>query len=81
MTQKGLHTWDLNLHYHRCPRCGFIIESREDYQYRMGVYLKDLQCSRCQLRFTITKPSEPTFGPLIGDAEPVEMEWRDKEHD
>lgn len=78
MTQKGEHTWDLVLQYHRCPVCGFIIESREDYQYRMGgVYQKDLECPRCKHRFTLTKPRKPTFGPLIGDPQPAEVDWKD----
>lgn len=79
MTQKGLHTWDIVHHYHRCPKCGYIIESREDYQYRLGSYQKDLQCPRCHHRFTLTKQRKPTFGPLIGDPQPIEMEWRDKD--
>lgn len=75
MTQKGTHTWDLVQHYHRCPKCGFIIESREDFQYNLGVWSKNLQCDRCNQRFTLTKNRTPTFGPLIGDPQPVEIKW------
>jgi hypothetical protein len=75
MTQNGTHTWDIIIHYHRCPGCGFIIESREDYHYRMGKYQKDLTCSRCQRRFTITKPTRLRFGPLIGNPQPPEVDW------
>ena len=32
MTQKGEHTWDLVVDYHRCPKCGYINESRVEYQ-------------------------------------------------
>ena len=75
MTQKGTHTWDLILHYHRCPTCGYIIESREDYQYRMGQYRKRLECGRCHHRFILIKKGHMTLGPLIGEAEPVEVTW------
>jgi PHP family Zn ribbon phosphoesterase len=75
MTQKGPHTWDLYLHYHRCPKCGNIIESREDYENRFGKYVKDLTCSRCHHRFTLEKTVKPTFGPFTGDPQPAEFEW------
>jgi len=75
MSQKGEHTWDLVLHYHCCPQCGKILESRDDYQYRLGCYQKELQCERCHLEFTVTKSTHPTFGPLIGEPHPPEMDW------
>lgn len=78
MTQRGTHTWDLILHYHRCPACGLIIESRQDYQYRLGKYQKDLICQRCQHRFTLNKPAHPRFGPLIGTSQPVEVDWEER---
>ena len=75
MAQKGEHTWDLILQYHRCPKCGYIIESRQDYEYHLGKYQKDLECSRCHNRFTLTKQTKPTFGPLFGEAEHPEFTW------
>jgi len=75
MTQKGAHTWDLIFHYHRCPKCGFIMECRRDYEIRMGKYVKELQCERCQHLFTLSKPIHPKFGPLIGEPQPAEMTW------
>lgn len=75
MTQKGTHTWDLNLQYHRCPKCGLIIESREGFQYNLGIWAKNLECDRCSHRFTVTKQRQPTFGPLIGDPQPTEVKW------
>lgn len=75
MTQKGTHTWDLTLDYHRCPQCGFIIESRDSYQYRLGAWIKDLQCERCGHTFSLQKDRKPSFGPLFGDPQPKEMEW------
>jgi uncharacterized C2H2 Zn-finger protein len=77
MSQRGTHTWDLVIEYIRCPECGFIIENREKYQYRLGKYQKDLECPRCHHRFTITKNVKPKFGPLIGEAQPVEMDWEE----
>ena len=75
MTQKGDHTWDLNLRYHRCPKCGFIIESREGFEYRFSKWEKDLECPRCHHRFTDTLQRKPGFGPLIGEPQPVEIDW------
>ena len=43
MSQKGQHTWDLVLQYHRCPRCGWIIESQEDFQYFFSEHSDVLQ--------------------------------------
>jgi uncharacterized C2H2 Zn-finger protein len=76
MSQKGEHTWDLVIQYHRCPVCGYITESRENYTYRMGgKYQKDLECPRCHHLFTLTKLRKPSFGPLIGDPQPKEVSW------
>lgn len=75
MTQKGTHTWDLIIHYHRCPQCGLIIESRDDYRYRLGQWIKDMTCGRCGNEFRLTKNSKPTFGPLIGTPQPPEVDW------
>jgi uncharacterized C2H2 Zn-finger protein len=66
MTQKGTHTWDLILHYHLCPHCGYIFESRADYQYRLGSYQKDLECPRCHTQFMVTRNRKHHFGPLLG---------------
>lgn len=78
MTQRGTHTWDLILHYHKCPSCGMIIESRQDYKYRLGKYQKALECRRCHHEFIVYKPSPPRFGPLFGSAQPTEMDWDTK---
>ncbi len=75
MTQKGTHTWDLIVQYHRCPKCSRIFESREDYQYRLGRYEKDLECPNCHYMYTLTKEKRPSFGPLIGEPQPKEIEW------
>lgn len=76
MTQRGTHTWDLVLDYHRCPKCGNIVESRDKYQYQAGKYQKEIECDRCHHLFIAVKPTKLTFGPLIGDPEPPEMDWR-----
>ena len=75
MTQKGEHTWDLLLHYHRCPKCGFIKESREDFYNRQGALIKELTCERCHHQWMVTKKRQPTFGPLIGTPQPPEFDW------
>ena len=75
MSQKGPHTWDIIIQYHGCPNCGHIIESREDFKYRLGKYVKELQCPACQKQFTLTKSTKPRFGPFFGDPEVVEWDW------
>lgn len=75
MTQKGEHTWDLYQDYHSCPKCGKIIESRQDYENRFGEYIKELNCPRCNNHFTIKKDQKFAFGPLTGDPQPIEMDW------
>jgi len=75
MTQNGTHTWNLYLHYHRCPKCGYIIESRQDFEDRFGKYVKDIVCDRCYHRFTLNKNITPTLGPFTGDPQPVEFDW------
>lgn len=76
MTQKGEHTWDLIFQYHRCDKCGWIIESREDYQYRMGEYVKDLECPRCHHFFQLSKIFPKRIGPIFGDPTRPEFDWR-----
>ncbi|MBB65138.1 MAG: hypothetical protein CMO81_08745 [Waddliaceae bacterium] len=63
----GKHTWKITLHYHRCGECGYIIESRKDYEVLLGEYVKELQCKRCGHRFTAKKAKPKTFGPLWGE--------------
>ena len=75
MTQKGEHTWDLIVHYHRCPKCGNIIESRDDYEYRLGKYQKDLICEKCSHAFTETKKARRSLGPLFGEGDRPEFTW------
>lgn len=75
MTQRGEHTWDLVLQYHRCPKCGFIIESREGFHYRLGKWVKDLVCDRCGNTYEVMRILKPSFGPLIGPPQPPEFDW------
>jgi hypothetical protein len=77
MGQKGEHTWDIIIQYHRCPKCGNIIESRQGYEYRQGKYRKEVSCDHCHQHFTVIKSSEPSIGPLLGDPQPIESEWGD----
>jgi DNA-directed RNA polymerase subunit RPC12/RpoP len=45
MTQEGTHTWDLYVHYYRCPKCGWIIEDRQMLEK------KEIICGRCNHHF------------------------------
>jgi rubredoxin len=75
MTQKGEHTWDLVIDYKRCPKCGFINEDRQEFQYQMGSWVKDVTCSRCEHTFEVKNNRKLTFGPLIGMPQPPEITW------
>jgi hypothetical protein len=75
MTQKGGHTWDLVIHYHCCPSCGNIIESRQDFEYLLGEWIKEIICEKCDHAFKLTKKRRPAFGPLIGNPQPKEIDW------
>lgn len=61
------HPWTFKIvhQYHRCEKCGFIIESREDYEYRLGIYEKELVCTRCHHHFVVSKKMhfDPLFKP------------------
>ena len=73
--EKGPHTWNLHVHYHRCPSCGYIIESRDDFHYRQGKYFKELDCSRCHHHFVASKPCKVFFGPFFGNETKPEFDW------
>lgn len=75
MSRKGSHTWEMFLFYHRCPECGYVFESRKPFEEIMGKMEKKEHCPRCLKSFKIFKEREPSFGPLIGDPQPVETEW------
>lgn len=75
MDQKGSHTWNRNLYYHRCPACGFIFENRDEFEYRLGKYQKDLECPRCNQTFTLTKVTKPMAGPFFGEGDQAEVTW------
>lgn len=64
--RHGTHTWDLILHYYRCPKCGYIMENREKFEPRFHQLEKEMICLRCQHIFTVKKKTQPTFGPLLG---------------
>ncbi len=76
MSQKGKHTWDINITYHRCPKCGFVFEDREAYQYVLGKYVKNLECPRCGNRYTMENKRRSSIGPLFGEPGSPEVEWR-----
>lgn len=73
MTQKGEHTWDLVCDYQRCPKCGFIVENREEFHYELGSWIKEIHCDRCKNDFTVKDLRKLTFGPLIGTPQPPEI--------
>lgn len=77
MRQRGNHTWEIVIEYHRCPKCQAIIESRIGYSYQLGKYQKEVDCLRCGHHFVAVKAREASIGPLIGDPQPIETEWGD----
>jgi DNA-directed RNA polymerase subunit RPC12/RpoP len=69
MTQKGLHTWDMNLQYYRCPKCGYIIEDRQ------GGHNKEIICGRCSHHFSENKTHKKSYLPIFSDPQPIEWDW------
>jgi DNA-directed RNA polymerase subunit RPC12/RpoP len=69
MTQKGKHTWDLYTRYYRCPKCGWIIEDRQDKSE------KEITCSRCNHLFFVKKTSKKSWIPIFTDPQPLEWDW------
>jgi hypothetical protein len=78
MNSSGNHTWNITIKYHQCPKCGLIIESRDDYKYQMGKYTKNVHCSRCKNDFTLLKNTIPQCGPLFGEPTSIEWDWENK---
>lgn len=75
--QRGSHTWDLTTHYHRCPSCGYVMENRSDYTYRLGKYIKELECVKCGYEFLLEKNIKPSIGPVFGNGSAPEVDWGD----
>lgn len=77
MSQKGPHTWDMVIDYLECPNCGRILENRQSYEYHSGQYVKHVKCDYCGNSFTVTKDKNSAFGPLLGDPQPIEVDWEE----
>jgi hypothetical protein len=75
MTQKGNHTWEIVIHYHQCPKCKQIIESRKKYEYTSGQYSKEVNCLHCGHHFNVTQPKKKRPISILGSEEPVEWDW------
>jgi uncharacterized C2H2 Zn-finger protein len=61
---RGPHTWPIVFHYHRCPECKKVLESRKPYETRRNRKELDLECPHCQAKFTVSEEVRPTLGPL-----------------
>ena len=70
--RHGHHTWDLVLHYVRCPFCGYIAENRDKYISYLDRIEKEVKCPRCEKSFKLKKETPPSFGPLLGHKEDVD---------
>lgn len=75
MEQNGSHTWDTVIQYHLCPSCKRIIESRQDYIYRLGKYIKEVECPFCKNEFTLLQQRKVRPAPLFGSERPAEWDW------
>lgn len=67
---KGNHSWDLYVHYYRCPSCGYILENRQRD-------VEEFTCPRCKNKFASQKMKKRSvFGPLLDDKhQPAEIDW------
>lgn len=72
--QKGTHTWTLYVHYHLCPQCGKVIESRHEYELKDGKWIKELKCAHCGHSFSETKPFKK-LGFLANSSQAHEFRW------
>lgn len=45
--RRGLHTFDRELEYHRCAKCAHLFESRHNFTYELGGWVKKLECPLC----------------------------------
>jgi hypothetical protein len=63
--KNGTHTYDIVIDYHKCEKCGNIIESRKGYVYQLGKYIKEVQCDRCSHTMTLERPHPVSFAPLF----------------
>lgn len=79
MSQRGSHTWEIVHHYHLCPRCKRIVESRQDYRYILGRYIKELECPHCRHAFSLTQKKEARPAPLFGNEAAPEWDWPEDE--
>ena len=52
-----------------------VNENRDEFQYKMGSWEKDITCERCGNTFTVKDKRKVTFGPLIGIPQPPEITW------
>lgn len=75
MSKGGDHTWDLYVHYHRCPQCGYIIENRKRGEQVGHDVVIQLTCPRCNHAFTEKVASKASTLSFLGEAEPKEMDW------
>lgn len=52
MPQRGPHTWDFLMTYHRCPHCGYVQSSQQVFVKRLGLWQKEITCLRCKKGYT-----------------------------
>ncbi len=63
--QQNNHTHPLTWHYHRCPTCGFVQESRQDYRKQDGgLWTKKVHCQRCNEHYQ----EKHTMAPIVGES-------------
>jgi uncharacterized C2H2 Zn-finger protein len=75
MSQKGSHTWDLNLDYHLCPKCKQIFEDRQAYTLKAGRYVKEMKCPYCEHLFSASKANKAHWSLFSGADEFPEWDW------
>lgn len=79
MSEKGSHTWDIIIDYHRCPNCEFINESRKKYHILQGKQQKEIDCQRCHHRFVVIKKGAvPKIRPIFSNADSYEIDWDER---
>ena len=58
------------------PALRAIIETMKSFIINWESRIKQVQCERCGNKFVAKKPHKPKFGPLIGEEQPPEWDWK-----
>jgi hypothetical protein len=59
--RSGLHTFSRQLEYHQCQKCARLFESRHDFVYDLGEWVKKIECPLCHHQDEIRLTSQQFY--------------------